>query len=175
MSVEAPVRTAAAMATPALSPTSHNTDAAYTEQLAFRLGAEEYGVDILRVQEIRGYTEPTRIANAQPYLKGVINLRGTIVPIVDLRVLQGLSQVRYDTVTATIVVNVRERVIGVVVDAVSDVLQLSSEQIKPAPAFESAALATAHVAGIATLEQADSQRMLILVDIEQWMSTLGLI
>lgn len=146
------------------------------EFLSFRLGGEEYGIDILKVQEIRGYEEPTRIANAPAYIKGVVNLRGVIVPIVDLRLKFGLQEARYDSVTVTIVLNIGNRVIGVVVDSVSDVIALGGEGIKPAPEF-SGALSTDYIIGIGTLKDGERQRMLILMDIERLMSSadMGLI
>ncbi len=133
--------------------------------LSFRLGAEEYGIDILRVQEIRGYVEPTRIANAPNFIKGVLNLRGVIVPIVDLRLKFGLSEVRYDGVTVTIVLTIGSRVMAIVVDSVSDVVQLEADQIKEAPDFSSE-MGTEHIVGLGTLDTGETQRMLILLDIE---------
>src|SRR5499427_10152371 len=103
------------------------------EFLTFRLGAEEYGIDILKVQEIRGYDQVTRIANAPGFIKGVVNLRGVIVPIIDLRIKFNLGEAKYDAFTVVIVLNVLERVVGVVVDSVSDVLALGADEIKPAP------------------------------------------
>ena len=108
------------------------------EFLTFRLGAEEYGIDILRVQEIRSYEQPTRIANAPSFIKGVVNLRGVIVPIVDLRMKLGCDSAEYNTFTVVIVLNVKGRVVGAVVDSVSDVLELSRDSIKPAPEMSSA-------------------------------------
>ncbi|MFN4352730.1 MAG: chemotaxis protein CheW [Hylemonella sp.] len=140
------------------------------EYLSFRLGAEEYGINILKVQEIRGYETSTRMVNAPPYVLGVLNLRGVIVPILDLRIRFGMAEVVYDSQTVTIVLNIGERVVGMVVDAVSDVVALKGEDIKPAPEF-SGAVATNHVIGIATLVQGDAQRMLILLDIEKLMSS----
>jgi len=135
------------------------------EILSFKLGAEEYGIDILKVQEIRGYEPPTRMANVPAFIKGVVNLRGIIVPIVDLRLKFDLGHAAYDQFTVVIILNVADRVIGIVVDGVSDVIRLEPEQIKPAPGF-SAALDTGHVIGLGTLDE----RMLILVDIERLMS-----
>ena len=132
------------------------------EFLSFRLGAEEYGIDILKVQEIRGYDAVTRIANTPEFLKGVINLRGTIVPIIDLRIKFGLGTPVYDEFTVVIILNVSSRIVGVVVDSVSDVLTLSDEQMRPAPEF-SAALETQYVTGLGAIDS----RMLILVDIEK--------
>ena len=111
---------------------------AIREFLAFKLGTEEYGIDILRVQEIRSYEQPTRIANAPAFIKGVVNLRGVIVPIVDLRMKLGCASAEYNTFTVVIVLNVKGRVVGAVVDSVSDVLELASASIKPAPEMSSA-------------------------------------
>ena len=140
------------------------------EYLSFRLGAEEYGIPILTVQEIRGYTEPTRIANAPEFILGVLNLRGVIVPIVDLRLKLHQTEVPYNDLTVTIVLNIGQQVIGIVVDSVSDVTALTSEQIKPAPDFQSSVDA-AYLTGIATIEQGDQHRMLILMDIERLLSS----
>ena len=142
------------------------------EYLTFRLGAEEYGIDILRVQEIRSYEEPTRIANAPSFIKGVVNLRGVIVPVVDLRIKLGCEKVEYNGFTVVIVLNVHGRVVGAVVDSVSDVLELSTELIKPAPEM-TLAVDTSFITGIASV----SERMLILMDIESLMSSrdMGLI
>src|SRR5258705_2269086 len=104
---------------------------------AFRLGAEESGIEIMKVQEIRGYETPTTIVNTPSFIKGVINLRGVIVPIVDLRIKFGLSKAGYDESTVVVILNVFDRVVGVVVDAVSDVLTLPRESIRPAPEFAS--------------------------------------
>ena len=136
------------------------------EFLTFRLGAEEYGIDILRVQEIRSYEQPTRIANAPDYLKGVVNLRGVIVPIVDLRLKLGCETAEYNHFTVVIVLNVRGRVVGAVVDSVSDVLELGGEQIRPAPATN-ATIDTSYITGIGSV----AERMLILMDIEALMSS----
>jgi purine-binding chemotaxis protein CheW len=147
------------------------------EFLTFRLGAEEYGIDILRVQEIRSYEQPTRIANAPPFIKGVVNLRGTIVPIVDLRVKLGCEKVDIDAFTVVIVLNVKGRVVGAVVDSVSDVMQLGSEQVKPAPEIASSNVDTSYITGIGNVAGEGRDRMLILVDIEALMSSaeMGLI
>ncbi|MBT1538885.1 chemotaxis protein CheW [Ralstonia solanacearum] len=132
------------------------------EYLAFTLGREEYGIDILKVQEIRGYETVTRIANAPEFIKGVINLRGIIVPIVDLRIKFELERVEYNQYTVVIILNLSDRVVGIVVDGVSDVLTLQSQQIKPAPEF-SGALDTEYIRGLGSIDE----RMLILVDIEK--------
>lgn len=136
------------------------------EFLSFTLGSEEYGIDILKVQEIRGYEAPTRIANAPDFLKGVVNLRGVIVPIVDLRIKFKLGQADYTSLTVVIILNITGRIIGVVVDGVSDVVRLAPEQIKPAPKF-GALFDAEYLLGLATLES----RLLILLDIERLMSS----
>ena len=140
------------------------------EYLTFRLGAEEYGIDILRVQEIRSYEQPTRIANAPAFLKGVVNLRGVIVPIIDLRLKLGcLNQdghAEYNHFTVVIVLNVRGRVVGAVVDSVSDVLALGGDTIRPAPCMN-ATIDTSFITGIGSV----AERMLILMDIEALMSS----
>jgi purine-binding chemotaxis protein CheW len=135
------------------------------EFLTFRLGAEEYGIDILKVQEIRGYENPTRIANAPEFIKGVINLRGTIVPIVDMRIKFGCGKAEYNAFTVVIILNVANRVVGIVVDSVSDVLELSSEQVKPAPELSSV-VDSSYILGLGSV----AERMLILVEIEALMS-----
>src|SRR5689334_456576 len=104
-----------------------------SEFLTFRLGAEQYGIDILKVQEIRSWETPTRIASAPRHVKGVIDLRGDIVPIVDLRLKLGLDTVRYDASTVVIILNLARRIVGIVVDSVSDVVALSRSEIRPAP------------------------------------------
>ena len=143
-----------------------------SEFLSFKLGSEEYGIDILKVQEIRGYEKPTRMANVPEFIKGVVNLRGIIVPIIDLRIKFGLGDPSYDEFTVVIILNVAGRVVGVVVDSVSDVLTLTDAQIRPAPDF-SAALDTQYVTGLGAIDE----RMLILVDIEQLIGSreMGLI
>ncbi|MFC4922557.1 chemotaxis protein CheW [Delftia deserti] len=140
------------------------------EFLSFRLGGEEYGIDILRVQEIRSYEAPTRIANAPHFIKGVINLRGVIVPIVDLRLKLGCESAEYTDFTVVIVLNVRGRVIGVVVDSVSDVLALGADNIKPAPRM-SASVDAGYIVGMGCFKSGDVERMLILTDIEALMSS----
>ena len=132
------------------------------EILSFKLGAEEYGIDILKVQEIRCYEKPTRMANVPAYIKGVVNLRGIIVPIIDMRIKFNLDAVEYNEFTVVIILNVAGRVLGIVVDGVSDVTMLAPEQIKPAPNF-SAHLDTGYVVGLGTVDE----RMLILMDIEK--------
>ncbi|MFP4138186.1 MAG: chemotaxis protein CheW [Halomonas sp.] len=136
-------------------------ESATQEFLTFSLGGEEYAVDILKVQEIRGYDNVTRIANAPDFIKGVTDLRGVVVPIIDLRLKLGFSDVVYDGQTMVIVLNVADRVVGAVVDGVTDVMALPVDQIKPAPEFGGAVEAR-YVNGLASLED----RMLILVDID---------
>ena len=143
-----------------------------SEFLAFKLGQEEYGVDILKVQEIRGYEIVTRIANAPEFIKGVVNLRGTIVPIVDMRIKFNLGIPDYDQFTVVIVLNIANRIVGMVVDSVSDVTTLAPAQIKPAPTIGTT-LNTDYLLGLGTIDE----RMLILVDIDRLMSSadMGLI
>ena len=153
-------------------------EAAHTAQhvggefLTFRLGGEEYGIDILKVQEIRSYEPPTRIANAPAFIKGVVNLRGVIVPIVDLRLRLGCESAEYSALTVVIVLNVKGRVVGAVVDSVSDVLELAKDAIRPAPEMASAVDAS-FITGIGSV----GDRMLILMDIEGLMASeeMGLI
>jgi purine-binding chemotaxis protein CheW len=142
------------------------------EFLAFTLGKEEYGIHILKVQELRGYEEPTRIANAPDFIKGVVNLRGIIVPIIDMRIKFNLGTPTYDQFTVVIILNIAGRVVGMVVDSVSDVITLSPDQVKPAPEMGTA-LNTDHLIGLGTIDE----RMLILVDIDKLMSSneMGLI
>jgi purine-binding chemotaxis protein CheW len=141
-------------------------DGANRELLVFALGKEEYGIDILKVQEIRGYDAVTGIANSPSFIKGVINLRGNIVPIVDLRIKFGLGNVVYDQFTVVIIINVSQRTMGIVVDGVSDVMTLATDQLRAAPEFGSA-LDTAYILGLGTVED----RMIILVDIEKLMTS----
>ncbi|MBW8328513.1 MAG: chemotaxis protein CheW [Thiobacillus sp.] len=154
--------------------TSMQTDGegAVNEYLAFTLGREEYGIDILRVQEIRGYEPVTRIANAPEFIKGVVNLRGTIIPVVDLRIKFNLGSPTYDQFTVVIILNIAGRVVGMVVDSVSDVMTLSPGQVKPAPEIGTV-FDTDYLIGLGTI----GERMLILVDIDKLMSSseMGLI
>ena len=136
------------------------------EFLVFTLGDEEYGIDILKVQEIRGYDQVTRIANTPEFIKGVTNLRGVIVPIVDLRVKFSQGDVEYNDNTVVIVLNLGQRVVGIVVDGVSDVLSLTADQIRPAPEF-AVTLSTEYLTGLGAL----GDRMLILVNIEKLLNS----
>jgi len=146
------------------------------EYLSFQLGAVEYGIDILKVQEIRGFEKSTRIFNAPPYVLGVLNMRGVIVPILDMRLKFGMAEVVYNSQTVTIVLNVAHRVVGMVVDAVQDVVAIQAAEVKSAPDFNGAVNAQ-HIVGIATVNQAGQQRMLVLLDIEKLMSSadMGLV
>lgn len=136
------------------------------EVLVFVLGSEEYGVDILKVQEIRGYDKVNAIPGAPPYLKGVMNLRGVIVPVIDLRIKFALPEARYDSFTVVVILRVAGRVIGVVVDGVSDVVQLAASEIRPAPNL-GALVDHSYLAGVA----AKGERMVMLMDIERFLSS----
>jgi len=136
------------------------------ELLTFTLGQEEYGIDILKVQEIRGYDAVTTIVNAPAFIKGVINLRGIIVPIVDMRIKFKLGSFTYDATTVVIILNIAKRVVSMVVNGISDVITLKPEQIKPAPEFGSS-LDTQYLLGLGAV----GERMIILVDIERLMSS----
>ena len=148
------------------------TSAGAREYLTFRLDQEEYGIDILKVQEIRGYEPPTRVADAPHFIKGVVNLRGTIVPIVDMRLKFNCANAEYNSFTVVIVLNLRNRIVGIVVDSVSDVMELSPENLRPAPDLDSG-IDSGAVVGLGAL----GDRMLILLDIERLMSAsdMGLV
>jgi purine-binding chemotaxis protein CheW len=157
---------------PATETKENSFTCAVNEFLTFRLGNEEYGIDILKVQEIRGYGAVTKIANVPEYIKGVANLRGLIVPIIDLRVKFKLEKKEYDQFTVVIILNLSGRVMGIVVDGVSDVINLDRNQIQPTPAF-GPIIATDYITGLGNIEE----RMLILIDIEKLMGSadMGLI
>ncbi|MBL8317215.1 MAG: chemotaxis protein CheW [Burkholderiaceae bacterium] len=142
------------------------------EFLTFRLGEEEYGIDILRVQEIRSYEAPTRIANAPSHIKGVVNLRGVIVPIVDLRLMLGCASAEFNHLTVVVVLNVGGNVVGAVVDSVSDVIELATEAIQSAPTM-TASMQAGHITGIGSIKTEQGMRMLILLDIEGLMASSG--
>lgn len=146
--------------------TDSGTTHGVSEYLTFTLGSETYGIDILKVQEIRGYDTVTHIANAPDFIKGVINLRGVIVPIVDMRIKFKVGEPTYHEFTVVIIMNVLDRIIGMVVDSVSDVVALMPEDIRPAPEM-GAALDTDYITGLGT----QNDQMLILVDIEKLMSS----
>jgi purine-binding chemotaxis protein CheW len=158
------------MSTPTSAKPADSTDG--REFLAFTLGSEEYGIDILKVQEIRGYEAVTRIANAPEFIKGVINLRGIIIPVVDMRIKFKLGTPTYDQFTVVIILNIGGRIMGMVVDSVSDVTTLTPEQIKPAPQMGTAFNAE-YLMGLGTVDE----RMLILIDIDRLMSSpeMGLV
>ena len=145
-----------------------DTAAVRDEFLSFRLGTEEYAIDILQVREIRAHERATRMPNAPDFVKGVINLRGTIVPIVDLRSKFGFAD-ETGASTVTIILSIAERAVGVVVDAVSDVVALAREQVKPAPELKSV-IEDGFIRGIAPVEG----RMLIVLDIQRLMASPGM-
>ncbi len=145
---------------------SSDDDLVASEYLTFTLGTEEYAIDILKVQEIRGYEPPTLIANSPAFIKGVINLRGIIVPIVDLRIKFNLGKIEYTPFTVVIILNVAGRVLGIVVDSVSDVISLNRTQIRQAPDF-SGTFDTKYILGLATIDT----RMMIVTDIERLMTS----
>lgn len=134
------------------------------EVLTFSLGSEEYAVDLLKVQEIRSYEAPTRIVNSPPSVLGVLNLRGNIVPVVDLRAKLGLELAQFAASTVTIILNVGAGVVGAVVDSVADVVDLAADQIKPAPAF-GAGVETNYMMGLGTVGNEENKRMLIILDL----------
>jgi len=141
---------------------SEGEGALFNEFLTFTLGNEEYAIDILKVQEIRGYDAVTRVANAPAFIKGVINLRGSIVPIVDLRVKFGGLNVKYTPFTVVIILYIGKRMVGIVVDGVSDVMSFSPSSIRPAPEFSSS-VGTEYIAGLVSADE----RMLVVLDIER--------
>jgi len=147
--------------------TEENSEA--EQYLTFIMANEEYGVDILRVQEIRGWDVVTPIPNTPEYVKGVINLRGTIVPIVDLRERFGLESIEYGPTTVVIVLRVigevSDRIMGIVVDAVSDVYNIDNADMKPAPDFGSS-VSIEFVRGLSTV----AETMLIILDIDKMLS-----
>jgi purine-binding chemotaxis protein CheW len=160
------------MQTSSTAPSAAGKEVAGQEFLAFTLGSEEYGIDILKVQEIRGYEAVTRIANAPDFVKGVINLRGIIIPVVDMRIKFKLGTPVYDQFTVVIILNIGGRIVGMVVDSVSDVTTLLPEQVRPAPDM-GASFNSDYMIGLGTIDE----RMLILVDIDKLMSSgeMGLI
>lgn len=139
------------------------------QYLTLRLGSEEYAIDILRVQEIRSYEEPTRMVNSPAFIKGVINLRGVIVPVADLRLKLGVPKVEYDDFTVVIILNIHGSVVGAVVDAVSDVVTLNADSIKPAPQFDSG-MDSRFIVGLVKL----GERTLIVMNVEALMGNAEL-
>jgi len=151
-----------------LNPAQQGTSAVVTggkEYLTFTLGNEEYGIDILKVQEIRRYEKVTHIVNAPEFIRGVINLRGVIVPIIDMRLKFNLGSAEFTPLTVVVILNVAGRVIGAIVDSVSDVVQLSADAIKPPPQF-SAGLEVEFIEGLTSIDD----RMVIIMDIEALMT-----
>jgi purine-binding chemotaxis protein CheW len=146
------------------------TEDSSREVLAFKLGQEEYGIDILKVREVRGYEAVTRISNAPEFLKGVVNLRGVIVPIIDMRIKFNLADATYDATTVVIVLNLGNATVGMVVDSVSDVTNLTADQIRPAPDL-GGAMSAEYLTGLGTV----GERMLILVDIGRLISSTELL
>jgi purine-binding chemotaxis protein CheW len=138
--------------------------------LTFVLATEEYAVDILRVQEIKGWSKVTPIPNTPDYIRGVINLRGTIVPIIDLRLRFSLDRLDYGQMTVVVVVKVvsgsRERIMGIVVDAVSDVYDVAENEIKPPPDFGSV-ISMEFIRGLATV----NEKMVIILDIDRLLNS----
>jgi purine-binding chemotaxis protein CheW len=132
------------------------------QYLTFTLGQGHYGIEILRVQEIKGYSAVTTIPNLPPYIKGVMNLRGAVVPVLDLRAKFGMSESEYTRFTVIIVVRVGERVVGLIVDAVSDVLDVAATDVVPAPEM-GAEVDTSFLTGMAKSED----RLVSLLDIER--------
>lgn len=143
-----------------------------SKYLTFVLATEEYAVDILRVQEIKGWNKVTPIPNTPDYICGVINLRGTIVPIIDLRLRFGLERQAYGPMTVVVVLKVisannnKERTMGIVVDAVSDVYDVTEADIKPPPDFGSV-ISTEFVKGLATV----GEKMVIVLDIDRLLNS----
>jgi len=147
------------------------TDSQCLEFLTFTLGDEHYGLDIMKVKEIRGYEPVTKIANAPAFIKGVLNLRGDIVPIVDLRLKFAVGDATYNEFTIVIMLHIGERIVGIVVDAVSDVINISSDEVKPPPQF-GVAFDSQYLHGLAPV----NEQMIILLNIEKLISSseLGL-
>lgn len=143
---------------------SDQATAPTVQQLTFNLAGEEYGVDILSVREIRGWSRVTRIPQTPDYLLGVLNLRGAIVPIMDLRLRFGLQRENYGDSTVMIIVAVEQRLFGIVVDAVSDVVDIDLLAIKPVPDM-GAVVDTRYLKGLAT----HVERMVMLLDVEKLM------
>ena len=146
----------------------------FKELLTFFLAGEEYGVDILRVQEIKGWDSVTNIPNTPEYIRGVINIRGSIVPIIDMRLRFNLEKREYDATTVVIVLNVMtnghdNRTMGVVVDAVSDVYNIPINDVKPSPDFGTA-VDTEFVTGLATIDE----KMIIVLDIDYMLNAAEL-
>ncbi|MGH7266334.1 MAG: chemotaxis protein CheW [Candidatus Rokuibacteriota bacterium] len=138
------------------------------QYLTFSLGQEEYGVEILKVQEIKGYSAITPIPNTPPYVKGVMNLRGTIIPVVDLRSKLGMAAAEYSPFTVIVVVRVGSKTIGLVVDAVSDVLHIPSASLQPAPDF-GAQVDADFISGLARA----GDKLVVLLDLDRILAPDG--
>lgn len=132
------------------------------QYLAVNLAQEEYGIDILAVREIRGWTPVTRIPQAPHYVLGVLNLRGAIVPILDLRLRFGLTREEYDATTVTVIITVAGRLFGVVVDGVSDVLDVGAADVKPVPDMGTT-VDTEYLKGLTSV----AERMVLLLDVDK--------
>ena len=148
-----------------MAPGASGASAATNQFLTFILGAEQYGVEILKVQEIRGYSAVTPIPNTPPHIKGVINLRGTVVPVVDLRTKFSMDSTEYNKFTVIIVVTVGRKVVGLVVDAVSDVLDIPALEMRATPEL-GACVDTRFISGMAAI----GDRMTVLLDIDRLLS-----
>ncbi len=133
--------------------------------VTFTLGDEEYGIEILKVQEIIGYPGFTKIPNMPAFVKGVINLRGSVVPVIDLRLKFGMDEKAYDTYTVILVLEVREKIIGAIVDSVSDVISLKEEEMQPTPDFSSGVSADS-IRGMGRKDE----KLIILLDIDRVLS-----
>jgi len=142
---------------------------AINEFLTFKLGDEEYGIDILCVQEIRSYEPPTHVANAPEFVKGMINLRGVIVPVFDMRIKFNLARVAYDAFTVVIVLRIAQQVVAIVVDGVSDVITFTPEQLRAVPEF-AATIGSDYLLALGALEK----RTLMLLDIKKLMGSIGM-
>jgi purine-binding chemotaxis protein CheW len=139
------------------------------QYLSFALGAEEYGLEILRVQEIKGYLGITPIPNSPPHIRGVMNLRGTVIPVIDLRLRFGMEPQEYTRFTVIIVVTMAARTIGLIVDAVSDVLDIRGDQVRPAPDM-GAQVDTRFIAGMV----ANGDQLVVLLDVDRLLADDGL-
>lgn len=154
---------------PSMPTSAHRTGAPSSQFLTLRLGTEEYAIDILMVQEIRSYEEPTRMVNSPGFIKGVINLRGVIVPIADLRLKLHSPTVEYNDFTVVIILNIKGTIVGAVVDSVADVVTLLPESIKPAPQFESQ-MDAKFIRGLVK----NGERTLIVMNVEALLSNAEL-
>jgi len=133
--------------------------------VTFTLGNEEYGVEILKVQEIIGYQGFTKIPNVPPFVKGVLNLRGSVVPVIDLRLKFGMPEKEYDKFTVILILEVAGRIIGTIVDAVSDVVTLTEDEMQPTPDFSSG-IRTDFISGMGRKDD----KLIILLDIDKVLS-----